>query len=76
MKRFFRIEVDQAALTDELFAFVTDPEPTRGERPVIHELHDIAPDMVDVLESMLIDGVDERRYVAEYVDAVLPTLVA
>lgn len=76
MHRFFRIQVDQAALTDELFAFVVDPAATRTERPVIQELHEIAPEMVEVLESMLIDGVDERHYVADYVDAVLPNLVA
>jgi hypothetical protein len=27
--------------------------------------------MVPVLENMVIDGVDERRYVAEYVSAVV-----
>ncbi|MBV9281082.1 MAG: hypothetical protein JOZ41_13455, partial [Chloroflexi bacterium] len=56
---------------DELFAFVTDPFPTRTQRPVIDELHDVAPEMVDVLESMVIDGVDQRHYVADYVRAVL-----
>jgi hypothetical protein len=71
MSRFFRIQVDEEALTDELFDFVTDPLPSRGERPVIDELHDTAPEMVEVLESMVIDGVDERHHVAEYVHAVV-----
>jgi len=71
MSRFFRLEVNEAALTEELFAFVTDPRASRGEREVIQELHDVAPEMVDVLESMVIDGVDHRLYVADYVHAVL-----
>jgi hypothetical protein len=71
MPRFFRIEVDEAALTDELFAFVSDPHPSRSERPVVDELNDVAPEMVDVLESMIIDGVDERRYLADYIHHVL-----
>ena len=71
MSRFFRIEVDEAVLTDELFAFVSDPHPSRSERPVVDELHDVAPEMVDVLESMIIDGVDQRYYVADYVHHVI-----
>ena len=70
MSRFFRIQVDEDALTDALFAFVSDPLPSRNDRPVMQELHDVAPEMVDVLESMVIDGVDERHYVADYVHAV------
>lgn len=68
--RFFRIEVDEDALTDALYEFVTDPKPTRGERPVIQELHELNPDMVDVLECMVLDGTEERRDVADYVHAV------
>lgn len=71
MARLIRWEVDEAALTDELFAFVTDPRGTRNERPVIQELHDTVPEMVEVLESMVLDGVDERRYVADYVREVV-----
>jgi hypothetical protein len=70
MNRLFRWTVDLDALTDEAYAFVTDPRPSRNERPVIQELHDINPETVDVLESMLIDGTEERRDVAEYIDAV------
>jgi hypothetical protein len=76
MSRFFRIQVDEAALTDELFAFVTDPHPSRSDRPVVDELHDVMPDMVDVLESMIIDGVDQRHYVADYVRTVVHELPA
>lgn len=71
MSRFFRLQVDEGELTDELFAFVTDPTASRNQRPVIDELHDVAPEMVDVLECMILDGVDRRQYVADYVHAVV-----
>ncbi|MGZ3581781.1 MAG: hypothetical protein ACXWQR_12625 [Ktedonobacterales bacterium] len=71
MPRFFRIQVDEPALTDALFRFVLDPTPARNERPVIHELHEINPEMVSVLENMVIDGVNQRRYVEDYVVAAL-----
>jgi hypothetical protein len=74
MGRFFRMQVDQEALTDELFAFVTDPRATRNQRPVVGELEDFAPDMLPVLENMCIDGVDERHHVADYVDVVVGEL--
>ena len=70
MSRFFRLQVDEAELTDELFAFVTDPHPSRNERPVIVELNDVAPEVVDVLECMVLDGTEERQDVADYVHAV------
>ena len=71
MPRLFRIQVDEGELTDALFEFVVDPRASRNDRPVVQELHDFAPEMVDVMESMVIDGVDERRYVADYVQAVI-----
>jgi hypothetical protein len=71
MPRLFRIQVDEGELTDALFEFVVDPRASRNDRPVVQELHDFAPEMVDVMESMVIDGVDERRYVADYVHAVI-----
>lgn len=70
MPRFFRMHVDVEALTDELYAFVIDPRSTRNQRPVIEELHDVAPDVVPVLEYMVLDGVDQREDVADYVTAV------
>ena len=69
MSRFFRLQVDPEVLTDEMFAFVTDPHPSRNERPIIHELNDVHPESVDVLESMLLDGTNERQDVAAYVHA-------
>jgi len=71
MPGLFRLIVDEERLTDELFAFVTDPRGTRGERPVIQERRDVAPHMVPVLEHMVLDGVDEREHVAAYVQAAL-----
>ena len=73
MPRLVRLYIeDETEFTDELFAFVTDPSATsRNARPVILELNDLAPEMVDVLESMVIDGVEERHYVADYVHALV-----
>jgi len=71
MTQFFRMHVDEVALTDALFEFVTDPYATRNELAVISVLHEVAPDMVPVLECMVLDGVDERVYVEDYVHAVV-----
>jgi hypothetical protein len=61
---------DLDSVTDVCFGFVTDPSPRRGQRLAIVELQDIAPQVVDVLESMLIDGVEDRPDIAEYVQYV------
>ena len=71
MSQFFRMRVDEVALTDALFEFVTVPDASRNELPVISVLHEVAADMVPVLECMVLDGVDERHYVADYVHAVV-----
>ncbi|GAC1319761.1 MAG: hypothetical protein NVSMB2_15300 [Chloroflexota bacterium] len=68
---FFHLLVDEDGLTDALFDFVTDPRASRGDRPVIQDLHDLAPNMVPVLEAMVLDGVEERSDVANYVHASL-----
>lgn len=70
MSQFFRIQVDTEALTDAAFEFVTDPHPSRNDRPVIHELNEFNPEVVDVLECMVMDGTEERRDVAAYITAV------
>ncbi len=67
---FVRFDVDLEALTDAMWDFVTDPRPSRNERPVVKALDDIHPDSVDVLESMLLDGTEEREDVAAYVATV------
>ena len=68
---FFRLLVDEDGLTDALLDFVTDPRATRNDRPVIQDLHDLAPGMVPVLEAMVLDGVEDRSDVAAYVHASL-----
>ena len=71
MSRIFRLAIDQETLTDELFAFVCDPRSTRYQRRVVTELRALAPGMIPVMEMMILDGVEERRHVREYVSAVL-----
>jgi len=75
VNRFFTWTVDLEALTDEAFAFVTDPHASRNERPVIHALVDMRPDVVDVLEAMVLDGTEERADVEAYLSAIFsPTM--
>ena len=71
MSRIFRLAIDEDTLTDELFAFVMDPRSTRYQRRVVRELRALAPGVIPVMEMMILDGVEERRYVREYVSAVL-----
>jgi hypothetical protein len=71
MSRIFRLAIDEDTLTDELFAFVMDPRSTRYQRRVITELRALAPGMIPVMEMMILDGVEERRHVRDYVSAVL-----
>jgi len=67
----FRLAIDEETLTDELFEFVLDPRSTRYQRPVVKELRVLAPGMIPVMEMMILDGVEERRHVREYVAAVV-----
>jgi hypothetical protein len=76
MKPLFRLDVDLEALTDAMWAFVTDPRPSRNERPVVKALDDIHPESVEVMESMLLDGTEERAEVAAYVDTVFGSFAA
>jgi hypothetical protein len=71
MPRIFRLAIDEDTLTDELFAFVCDPRSTRYQRRVVKELRALAPGVIPVMEMMILDGVDDRRHVREYVDAVI-----
>jgi hypothetical protein len=70
MKPFFRFDVDIEALTDAMWAFVSEPTPRRNDLPVVEVLHDIHPESVDVMEAMLLDGTEERADVAAYVTTV------
>jgi hypothetical protein len=72
MSYVFHLLADEERFTDELFAFVTDPNATnRNERAIVSVLHEIAPQIVSVAECMIIDGVEERHHVADYVHAIL-----
>ena len=71
MSPIFRLSFDEDVLTDELFAFVCDPRSTRYQRTVVKELRVLAPGVIPVMEMMILDGVEERRYVRDYVTAVL-----
>jgi hypothetical protein len=71
VSRIFRLAIDEETLTDELFAFVIDPRSTRYQRRVVKELRVLAPGMIPVMEMMILDGVLDRRYVRDYVAAVL-----
>jgi hypothetical protein len=70
MSSFLRYDVDLEALTDAMFGFITDPHPSRNERPVVKALDDVHPDSVEVMEAMLLDGTEEREDVAAYVSVV------
>jgi len=61
---------DLDSLSDVCFAFVTDPHPSRSAYPAIESLLDIAPQVVEVLEAMVLDGVDEQGEVDEYLQYV------
>ena len=72
MSNLFEFLANEEKLTDELFAFITDPSAdNRNERAIISVLHEVVPQMVSVAECMILDGVEERHYVADYVHAVL-----
>ena len=72
MANLFQALNNEEKLTDELYAFIIDPSAdNRNERAIISILHEVAPYMVSVAECMILDGVDERHYVADYVHAVL-----
>ncbi|HEY0757495.1 MAG TPA: hypothetical protein VGD98_26330 [Ktedonobacteraceae bacterium] len=72
MSNLFEFLSNEDALTDELFAFIVDRSAEhRNQRAVISVLHETLPHMVSIAECMILDGVEERAYVAEYVHAVL-----
>ena len=71
MPPLFRLAIDEETLTDELFAFVRDPRSSRYQRQVVKELRALAPGVIPVMEMMILDGVEERVHVRDYVSAVL-----
>jgi hypothetical protein len=72
MPNIFQLLAEEDKLTDELFAFITDSNAdSRNERAIVSVLHEVAPQIVSVAECMIIDGVEERQDVADYVHAVV-----
>jgi hypothetical protein len=71
VSRFFRVEVDNEALIDAYYAYVTDPHPGRNDAHA--EVLDEGPVPPEVLEHMVIEGVDDRRHVADLVTYCLET---
>ncbi len=72
MSNIFQLLADEEKFTDELYSFIIDPNAdNRNERAIVSVLHEVAPQIVSIAECMIIDGVDERHYVADYVHAVL-----
>ena len=75
MSRFVRVhvEIDREALVDAYLAYVTDPRASRNEHH--QEVLEEGPIPQTCLEAMVLDGVDDRRVVAEFVEwfAQFPT---
>ncbi|HLZ56156.1 MAG TPA: hypothetical protein VKR06_04345 [Ktedonosporobacter sp.] len=72
MSNIFQLLANEEKFTDELFAFITDRNAdSRNERAIVSFLHETVPQVVSVAECMIIDGVDERHYVADYVHAIV-----
>jgi hypothetical protein len=70
MSHFFKLQVDLDELTDAMYEFVTEPTARRNDLPIVKELDDVNPEIVDVMECMVLDGTDARQDVAAYVNAV------
>ena len=68
--RFFTFSVDIDQMTNEAYAFVIDPTPVRNDREIVQALNDFNPDVVDVLECMVLDGTEERDDVLAFMSAV------
>ncbi len=59
-----QLQAVEAALTEQLFAYVTT-------RQALRDAPDFVPEMDTVLESMALDGVEQEEDVADYVRAIL-----
>ena len=68
-----QLQVDATALIDEVLAFVREPRAmNRNALPVLAELQQSALGLpLDLLEAMVLDGVEQRAFVADFVTAVL-----
>ena len=81
LSRLFVLEVDTAALTEALLAYLAESRPDRRNGlPVVQELRQvgIAAFPLELLETLVLDGVDQRQAVVELVASLLdrPGVVA
>ena len=73
MPPFVRLSFDPEALIDGLYEFVTEPRPAvRNALPIADEARDSAhfPVSFEVMETMVLDGVEDRADVADLVHYV------
>ena len=77
MARLFHYQVDEAGLIDGIFQFVTEPRASvRNALPIVHELRE-GPNFLlpwDLVENMVLDGVDQREFVADWVHYAVGSL--
>ena len=59
-----RRHVEDEALTDTLLVYVRGPRRMRQARPALSTVPGVAPDLVPVLERMILEGVREREHLA------------
>ena len=77
MARLFRYQVDEAGLINGILEFVTEPNAAvRNALPIVRELRE-GPNMLlpwDLVESMVLDGGDQREFVADWVHYAVGSL--
>ncbi len=77
MSRFFRVMINTTALTEALYIFIhTSSANERNTQPVVEELSTFAPEVLGVMESMLLDGVQEKADIEAYIQAVFGLMCA
>jgi len=77
MAPFFRVEVQADELIDSILGFVTEQDTARRNAlPIARELQESATALIpfEMLETMVLDGVQARQDVADYVHYVLRRL--
>ncbi len=74
MAPLFRLVIDEEALIDDLYAYVTEPRAAiRNAMPIVDELRDHPIEIFpwDLVEAMVIDGVNDRQMIADLVHYLL-----
>ena len=73
MSRVFRYVIDEEALIDGLYAFVTEPRASvRNAMPIAEELREHPSNLLpwDLVEAMVLDGVEDRNTIRDLVHYV------